>query len=106
MNERAYQKKLIGKIRDRFPGCYIMKNDPAELQGVPDLLILFNNRWAMLEVKMNDGSDIQANQEYYVGVFNEMSFASFINPDNEEEILCALQSTFEPRWKTRVSKPK
>lgn len=77
-----------------FPGCVIMKNDPRYVQGIPDILILFNNKWAMLEVKLDGSANIQPNQEYYVNLFNDMSFASFINPENEEDILYALQLTF------------
>jgi len=95
MKEAQYQSKLINKLRVRFPHCVILKNDPSYLQGVPDILILYNNRWAMLEVKMDGNVDYQPNQEYYIGLLNDMSFAAFINPTNEEEILDALQCAFE-----------
>jgi len=91
MNEARYQKKLIDKLEVMFPGCYISKNDPRSRQGVPDILILFNDNWGMLEVKMANDSDVQPNQSHYVNVFNEMSFASFINPQNEEQVLNDLQ---------------
>lgn len=94
MTETTYQKRLINKLYKRFPGCFIVKNDPAENQGIPDILILFRNMWAMLEVKLTGTSDKQPNQDYYVGKFNDMSFASFINPQNEEQVLDDLQSTF------------
>jgi hypothetical protein len=103
MNERQYEVKLRRKIRARFPGCHIMKNDARGTQGIPDLLILFNNRWAMLEVKIDGVSTKQPNQDYYVEHFNHMSFASFINPNTEEEVLNALQSAFEFEGSTRVS---
>lgn len=91
MNEAKYQKDLINTLSDRFPGCYITKNDPRSRQGIPDILILFNDKWGMLEIKMSDDSDRQPNQEHYVNVFNDMSFASFINPQNEEQVLNELQ---------------
>jgi hypothetical protein len=94
MNETQYQGKLIKKLRNLFPGCVILKNDPTWIQGIPDILILFLNTWAMLEVKMNDDSSIQPNQEYYIDLLDEMSFASFIRPENEEEVLYALQQSF------------
>jgi hypothetical protein len=103
MNERTYQARLIGRIRKRFPECTILKNDPSYIQGIPDILILFRNRWAMLEVKMEAESAQQPNQDYYVGKFNEMSFASFINPSNEEEVLNDLQSAFGLTREARVS---
>ena len=74
-----------------FPGCFILKNDPTFVQGVPDILILYRDRWAMLEVKMDVSSNIQPNQEYYIAQLGEMSFASFINPSTEEAVLDELQ---------------
>ncbi len=93
-SEAAYQAKLIKKLETLFPGCYIRKNDPSETQGIPDILILFGNHWAQLEVKFSDTASKQPNQTYYVDMFNKMSFASFINPQNESEVLYDLQRAF------------
>jgi hypothetical protein len=101
--ERAYESDLKKRLKKRFPGIVIMKNDPQRQQGIPDILLLYNNKWAMLEVKMADDSKKQPNQEHWVKEFNVMSFASFINPDTEEEVLNALQSTFGPPREARVS---
>ena len=97
MRESAYQRDLIKRIALMFPGCFILKNDPSFMQGVPDILILYEDRWAMLEVKMGDLAHIQPNQEFYIETLNEMSFASFINPDTEEDVLNELQRAFGTR---------
>ena len=102
-NEAVYQGKLIKKLERLFPGCFIMKNDPSENQGVPDLLILFRDQWAMLEVKISSVASNQPNQDYYIQKFGEMSFASFINPQNEVEVLDDLQSAFGVSREARVS---
>lgn len=91
MREVAYQAKLVKKLQAMFPGCFILKNDPSENQGIPDILILFGDRWMMLEVKMSVRSPIQPNQAYLVDMFNEMSFAAFICPENEREVLDELR---------------
>lgn len=94
LSEAAYQSKLVKKIEMMFPGCYVFRNDPEQRQGIPDLLILFGPYWAMLEVKKAMTADIQPNQEYYVDLFGEMSFAAFIYPENESRVLYELQQAF------------
>ena len=95
MLERDYQRLLIEKLETMFPGCFILKNDPGYLQGVPDLLILHGDRWGMLEVKVSERARVQPNQTYYVDLLNRMSFASFICPSTEEEVLDALSRAFQ-----------
>lgn len=94
MAENKYQRQLIKKLKILFPGCFILKNDPSYLQGVPDLILLYNDRWAMLEVKIKINASEQPNQRYYIERLSELSFAAFISPDNEEEVLYELQRTF------------
>lgn len=91
--EGRFKAELTQELYERFPGCIIMKNDEALLQGVPDMLILYNDRWAMLEVKRSLNAKRQPNQDYYVDVFNKMSFAAYISPENKEEVLHELQGT-------------
>lgn len=93
MTEAEYQAKLIKRIKAIFPGCLVLKNDPNYLQGVPDLSIFYNNKWAVLEVKRSENESHRPNQDYYINKLNDMSFASFIFPENEEEVLHELQST-------------
>ncbi len=95
MLENKFQAKLIKEIKRRFPGCIVMKNDPTYIQGIPDLLVLNNDRWAALECKKSAGAKKQPNQEYYVNQMNAMSFSKFIYPENEEEVLNELQQAFE-----------
>lgn len=97
-NEAKYQKRLINIIEDILPGCFIIKNDPASTQGLPDLLILDGDKWAMLEVKASESSNIQPNQAYYVDFFDTLGFAAFIYPENEEEVLDDLQQALRPEW--------
>ena len=104
MTENQYQAKLIKKLENMFPGIEILKQDCK--QGILDLLLLYNNRWASLEVKASEGASVRPNQQYYVDRFNQMSFASFIYPENEEEVLSALQQAFAPSRRARVPKSK
>lgn len=95
MLERNYQSGLIKKIKDILPGCIVMKTDPTYIQGLPDLLILYNDRWATLEVKISETAHRQPNQEYYVNIMDQMSFSSFIYPENEKEKLDELQKALQ-----------
>ncbi len=92
--ENQYQAKLIRRLKRMFPGCEILKNDSRYLQGILDLTIFWKDRWAMLEVKASEDAREQPNQGYYVEKMNRMSFAAFIFPENEEEVLSALQEAF------------
>lgn len=95
MLEKNFQSRLIKKLKKLFVGCIVLKTDPTYIQGLPDLLILYNNKWAALEVKRSSKASVRPNQKYYVKLMNKMSFARFINPENEKEILDELHKTFK-----------
>ena len=103
MNEKKYEKELKDKIKKLLPGCVIMKNDPERRQGVPDILILYKRYWGMLEIKIDETAPHQPNQDHYVNLYNELSFAAFINPNNEEAVLNDLQQAFGVRGPACVS---
>jgi hypothetical protein len=95
IRESKFQADLIKKLKVRFPGCIVIKQDANYIQGIPDLLVLYKNKWAALECKKSVIAHHQPNQDYYVGKMNEMSYAAFIFPENEEEVLNELESAFE-----------
>ncbi len=95
--ERDFQSKLIKELKQIFDGCIIMKNDPDYIQGIPDLLILFEDKWAALEVKKSAKASHRPNQGYYVSRMDAMSYARFIYPENKEEVLYELQQALFSR---------
>lgn len=95
MRENKFQSELKKELREMFPGCIVMKLDPTDIQGIPDLLILYNDRWAALECKRASDAHRRPNQEYYIHLMNRMSFASFIEPENKEEVLYELEKTLK-----------
>lgn len=94
MLESQFQHDLIEDLEALFPDCIILKNDPNYIQGIPDLLVLYRNKWAALECKKSATAKQQPNQKYYVGCMNAMSFSRFIYPENKEEVLHELLQAF------------
>lgn len=94
VKENAFQAALIKELKTLFPGCIILKNDPNYIQGFPDLTILYNDRWAVLECKKSMSASKRPNQEYYIDLLGEMSYAAFICPENREDVLDELQQAF------------
>lgn len=106
--ESDFQSELIRELEKRFPGIIVMKNDCNYIQGIPDLTLLYEDKWATLECKksVKELKDPRPNQPYYIELMNRMSFSSFIYPENREEILDALQRTFKPGRPARLSRSK
>lgn len=94
MLENKFQANLIKELKKMFIGCIVMKNDSSYIQGIPDLLVLYKNRWASLEVKKSLNATKRPNQEYYVGKMDEMSFSRFVCPENKDQVLQELKLCF------------
>lgn len=92
--ERDFERGLKKRLESIFPGCLYLKLDPTAIQGIPDRLVIWQDRWAALELKRSPRAKKQPNQEYYVDMMNEWSFAAFVHPGNVEEVLDALQRAF------------
>ena len=95
MKENKFQSNLKKELKNMFPGCIVTKLDSGDIQGIPDLLILYKNKWATLENKRTAKAHRQPNQEYYVNKMNDMSFSKFIYPENKEEVLTDLKRYLE-----------
>ena len=94
MLENKFKTNLINEIEHLFPGCMVLHLDPTECQGIPDLLVLYKDKWAVLEGKKSAKAAKRPNQDYYVDLMNDMSFASFIYPENKDEVLDELYLYF------------
>ncbi len=92
--EGDFQSKLIKELEQRFEGSIVTKLDSGHIQGIPDLLILYKDKWATLECKKSAKEKPRPNQPLYVAKMNEMSFSRFIFPENKEEVLNELQQAF------------
>lgn len=94
MLERDYQPQLISRIMKLLPGCRIEHNDATVTQGYPDLTVYYGTKFALLEVKASAKSRNRPNQQWYIDN-NDANFASFIYPENEVEVLNALQRALQ-----------
>lgn len=104
--ESKFQASVIKDLKKLYPGCVILKNDSGYLQGFPDLTILYDDKWAVLETKRSETEHHQPNQDYYVEKLNNMSYSSFIFPENKEQVFNELEQAFKSGRKSRVSKRK
>lgn len=97
MLENKFKTNLVNELERLFPGCIVIHMDPNEVQGIPDLLILYKNKWAALEGKKHANASHRPNQDYYVELMDNMSFARFIFPENKDEVLDELVRYFRRR---------
>lgn len=95
MNESKYRTGLIKRIKTRLPGAEVILNDPHYIQAIPDVLVLYNNHWAMLETKRDKDAPHRPNQDYYVSKYGQMAYAAFVFPENEEKILDEMERSLK-----------
>lgn len=93
--ESKFQKDFLDEARKRYPGCIALKNDSSYIQGFPDWTLLYEDKWAVLEMKKERGARKQPNQDYYVDKLNKMSFSRFVFPENRDEVFEDLDTFFK-----------
>jgi len=95
--EGRFNEHLDEELHERFPGCEILKLDPAtNYQGIPDKLVMYDGRSGVLETKSGFKATDQPNQRYHVKRLGRVGFSAFINPDNMNEVLDAMESALRP----------
>jgi hypothetical protein len=104
MLENKFKTKLIKELEEMFPDSIIIHLPSDEIQGIGDILILYEDRWAVLEGKKDRNSSHRPNQDYYVNKMNRMSFAAFIYPENKKEVLDELYQTLKYGRSSRFPK--
>lgn len=106
MKESKFQNGLIKNIKKNFPDSIVLKTNPNYIQGIPDLIILYKDKWVALECKRSEKAHHQPNQEYYISKMNSMSYASFVYPENERRVLDEMESALRSSRRSRISKSK
>lgn len=92
--ENEFQHKFITRLKETFPGCIVLKNDPTYIQGFPDLTLFYKTHWAVFECKADITAPHQSNQDYYIDILDGMSYANFVYPENMEAVLYDVQCAF------------
>lgn len=110
-NENKFQADTVKEIRERLPGSIVTKMDANYIQGIPDILVLYKDRWATLEFKRSEEDYKKSlsrnpNQPYYVEKMNGMSYSAFIFPENKEEILDEMERSFKSKRNPRTIQSK
>jgi hypothetical protein len=92
--EGRFKERLLERLEREFPGCMILWGNSAMRQGIPDILVLYKHHWAMLEAKKSENAEHQPNQDFYVDILDDMSYAAFVFPENLEGVISDLQRAF------------
>lgn len=95
MEEGKFQTEFRKSLEELFPGCIVLKGNGNRRQGIPDLIMLWHECWAAFEMKKSENAARQPNQQYYVNLLDDWSFAAFVYPENVSEVLDDLQRSFE-----------
>jgi len=96
MLESAFKKNFITELNVRLAPIdleYI--HTRSHNRSFPDLLILGpGSTWAALEFKAAEEADHQPNQAWYINRLNHWAYATFMYPENREEVLGDLEKLF------------
>lgn len=88
MTESRLQHLIIGWLKDK--GAYVIKTkpQPGTPTGCPDIIALFGDRWAAIEVKKSENASFRPGQKptlAYLSAFNGwLVFVCY--PDNWPDV--------------------
>ena len=91
MSERDFRKKFKERLMKIFPDAIITHLDPNDIQGIPDICMFWRDRYFMFETKKFTKASKRPNQQYYIDLFDDWSYARFVQPENMEEVLNELE---------------
>ena len=61
-SENEFQKEVKEDLKIMFDGCMVLKTDPTDIQGIPDLLILYRGNglpWNVRKAAMHQSDRIR-----------------------------------------------
>lgn len=92
--ESQFQKNLVKEIKAMAPSgdITVLKNEASMIQGIPDLVVFYKDKYAMLEVKKSENASHRPNQDWYIKKFANEAFGYFIYPENKDKVLDAMKN--------------
>lgn len=95
-SESAFRTSFINKLKSLSPDIMVEFADPKKVNGIPDLIIFFREKYARIETKRSSTASKRLHQEYYINLFKSQGiYATFLTPENEEEVLNELRRYFK-----------
>ena len=95
MLEREFKRQAISRIRGRFPKLDLDFIDTKPFnRSMPDTFIIGPFVWAALEFKRSKDAPHRPNQDYHILRLNKKGYATFVYPENLEEVLNDLEVLF------------
>lgn len=95
MLEASFKVKAKQEIMKRFPDLDLdFINSGINDRSMPDLFIIGPNFWAALEFKRKKHSSHRPNQDHHIARLNKKGYATFVYPENLEEVLNGLEELF------------
>jgi Holliday junction resolvase len=85
MEEQKLQRKIIAFFEKN--GFFVVKIIKANINGLPDIILLKNGRSVFMEVKKDTKTKACPLQEYRLGQLREMGFNAYVVGDFDVNFL-------------------
>lgn len=92
--ESKFKKDTIRRISRKFSKLDLDFIDTSMYRSVPDTFIIAPYVWAALEFKRSEDAPQRPNQNHHIERLNRKGYASFVFPENVEEVLNDLEVLF------------
>jgi hypothetical protein len=93
MLESQFKRHVKKRITERFPNLDLDFIDTA-YRSMPDTFVIGPGVWAALEFKQSEDSSHRPNQDYHILRLNKKGYATYVSPENVEEVLDELEILF------------
>lgn len=93
--ESTFEKEFCKALRQTLGERYTYTFKLTAAKGIPDRLILYKDKYALLEFKQYKNAKKQPGQETWVGHFDNLAYAAIVYPENAEKVMQDILNYFE-----------